>query len=51
MKKSIKIIYKILVGKFFRYLYVNITIGYNNKLISKIQVKNKFFKDKKYFIY
>ena len=51
MKKNIKIIYKILVRKFFRYLYGNITIGYNNKLISKIQVKNKFFKDKKYFIY
>ena len=48
MKKNIKTIYKILVGKFFRYLYGNITIGFNTKLISKIQVKNKFFKNKKY---
>ena len=51
MKNTIKVIYKSLVETFFRYLYGNVTIGGSTKLISKIQVQNKFFKNKKYFIY
>ena len=51
MNNNIKKIYKSLVKIFFYFLYFNITINNNLKLIKKIQIKNKFFEKNKYFIY
>ena len=45
--------YKKLIEIFFKCLYGNISLdnSKNSKLVSKIEVKEKFFKKKNYFIY
>ena len=53
MRNILKKTYKKLIQIFFKCLYGDITIDNeeNSKLITKIKVKDKFFKRRKYFIY
>ena len=53
MRNLSKKTYKKLIEIFFKCLYGNISLdnSKNSKLVSKIEVKEKFFKKKNYFIY
>ena len=51
MSNNIRKIYKNLVKLFFYFLYGNIEINNNLKLIEKIKIKNKYFGNYRYYIY